>query len=212
MGLFGDIMRAFPYVFHPSTVLGAFILLLVHYEWVHQEDPDTGLWPRIGAFLAAGALSLAPTAVYMFVTGSGIRETTQGNAWQVDALVASGIFVTATVMWLVWRRYDLGTLVPSAMVVLAAVTVPYAALSPFWNVSGHVTTALMPTLYLTLVDRKYWPLLLIPAVMVPNRLYLGVHTWQQVVGAVVITTFVVVALYWHANDDSLDQARGPTRT
>ncbi|NHN42727.1 phosphatase PAP2 family protein [Halorubellus sp. JP-L1] len=206
MDVVAEFMRAYPYVFHPSTVLGVGILVLVHYEWAHQDDPDTGLWPRVGAFLVAGVLALAPTAVYMLVTGSGIRETTQGNVWQVDALVAGGIFITAAVTWLVWRHYDWGALVPPAMVALAAVTVPYAALSPFWNVSGHTITALMPTLYLTLVDRKFWPLLAIPAVMVPNRIYLDAHTWPQVVGAVVLTVVVVVALYWHANGGSLRPA------
>jgi len=212
MGLVAELMRAYPYVFHPSTVLGAGILVLIHYEWAHQDDPETGLWTRVGAFLATGVLALAPTAVYMFVTGSGVMETTKGNAWQVDALVAGGIFIVAALTWVAWRRYDWGTLVPPAMLALGVVAVPYVALSPFWNVSGHVITAVLPTLYLTLVDRKFWPLLAIPVVMVPNRIYLDAHTWPQVLGAFALTTAVVVALYWHANGGSLRPATQPIGT
>ena len=73
--------------------------------------------------------------------------------------------------------------------------VPYVLLSPFWNLSGHVLLSVMPTLYLVLVDRKFWPLLAVPAVMVPNRVIVEAHTWEQAVGAFFIAAVVVVALY-----------------
>lgn len=119
---------------------------------------------------------------------------TRGNAWQVDALVASGLLVAAGVSWWLWRRYEWGSLVPDAMVALAAVTLPYIALSPFWNVSGHVIMALMPALFLTLVDRRFWPLLAVPVSMVPNRVFLSAHTWAQSIGGFLIAAAVVVGV------------------
>jgi len=206
MDILEGFMTVFPYVFHPITVLGMGTLLLIRYEWAFQDRNRSALWRRVGVFLGAGLASLLPVAAFMLVTGSGVMETTKGNAWEVDALVAGGLFITSLVTWLVWRRYDWGQLVPTAMQALLVVTIPYALLSPFWNVSGHVITALMPTLYLTLVDRKYWPLLIIPVVMVPNRIYLDAHTWAQVIGAFVITMVVVLPVYWFANNRSLRPA------
>ena len=203
MSALGVAMRYYPYVFHPITVLGAAILLLIRHEWDGQGAPREDLWRRVAAFLGAGVLALVPTVAYFGMTGANPVTATQGTAWQMDALVASGIFLAAAVTWFVWRRYEWGALVPGMMQALAAVTVPYIALSPVWNVSGHVTIALMPTLYLTLVDRTYWPTLVVPLVMVPNRLYLDAHTFAQTVGALVITLAIVVALYWLQTDGSL---------
>jgi membrane-associated phospholipid phosphatase len=188
-------MEYYPYVFHPITVLGVGIIVLIHHEWRLQGAERSVLWRRIAAFLGSGVCSLAPTAAYMLVTGTGPIKTMKGNAWQVDALVASGVFISAGVTWYLWRRFEWGSLVPGAMQALAAVTIPYMALSPFWNVSGHVIIALMPTLYLTLVARKFWPLLAIPVVMVPNRIVLDAHTWAQTIGGFFIAAVIVVGLY-----------------
>jgi hypothetical protein len=195
MGLFRQAMPYFPYVFHPITVLGVGIAVLVHYEWARQEADRRALWRRLGVFAGAGVLSVLPSAAFMAATGQGVRETTKGNAWQVDALVATGLFVVAGAVWLAWWWYDWGSLVPDAMAVLAAVTVPYAALSPVWNVSGHVMIALMPTLFFTLVDRRFWPSLAVPVVMVPNRVVLDAHTWPQAVGGFLVAAVVVVGTY-----------------
>ena len=204
MSVLETAMRYYPYVFHPVTVLGVGILLLVHHEWARQDVDRSALWRRVGGFLGAGVLSLAPTAAYVLATGKRPLAVTHGNKWQVDALVASGIFVAAGVTWWLWHRYDWGDLVPGAMQALVLVTVPYAALSPFWNVSGHVVVSLMPTLYLTLVDRKFWPTLAIPTVMVYNRVYLNEHTLAQSVGALVLTVVLVVGLYWVQTGGSLN--------
>lgn len=99
MGLFYQAMTYYLYVFHPITVLGVSFLVLIHHEWARQNDDRSMLWRRIGGFLRAGLLSLIPTAAYVVVTGKRPLKVTQGNAWQVDALVASGLFIAAGVMW-----------------------------------------------------------------------------------------------------------------
>ncbi|MFC4552635.1 MULTISPECIES: phosphoesterase [Halorussus] len=206
MGVLDTAMEYYPYVFHPIMVLGVGTLVLVHHEWARQDADRSALWRRVAGFLGAGLLSLAPTLAYVLVTGKGVFQVTKGNAWQTDALVAGGVFVAAGASWLLWRYFDWGRLVPGWMEALALVSLPYLALSPVWNVSGHVTIALMPTLYLTLVDRKFWPTLAIPVVMVPNRIYLDAHTWAQVLGAFAITTVLVVGAYWYQTGGSLRSA------
>ena len=189
-------MEYYPYVVHPITVLGLGILVFIHYEWARQDADRSVLWRRVGGFFAVGALSLAPTVAYFLVLGTDPIQATQGNSWEMDALVASGLFIAAGGTWFLWKHFEWGPLIPDVMQALAAVTVPYIALSPVWNVSGHVIVSLMPTLYLTLVDRKFWPLLAIPLVMVVNRIYLNAHTLAQTVGGFLMATAIVVGIYW----------------
>lgn len=187
-------MRAYPYVLHPAVVVGAGALVLVHREWARQGGDRAALYRRAAAFLGAGALSLLPTLAYVVATGQGLYEVTKGNAWQVDALVAGGVLVAMGTTWLLWRRYGWGDLLPGYAEALALATVPYALLSPAWNVSGHVLMATAPTLYVTLVDRRFWPALAVPVVMVPNRVYLDAHTWaQSVVGLLLAAVLVACA-------------------
>lgn len=203
MSLLSQAMTYYPYVFHPITVLGVGILLLIHHEWARQNADRSVLWHRVGGFLGAGLLALVPTAAYFAITGANPVQSTMGNSWRMDALVAAGLFIAGVVTWYVWRRFDWGRLVPGMMAVLVAVTVPYIALSPFWNVSGHVIISLMPTLYLTLVDREFWPTLAVPTVMVPNRVFLDAHTWAQSIGGFLIATAIILGLYWLQNGGSL---------
>lgn len=201
-------MRLYPYVFHPAVMVGAGALVLIHYEWTRQGADRSAPRHRLVAFLGAGALSLVPTLAYAAATGQSLGAVTEGNVWQVDALVAGGVFFTAGASWYLWHRYDWGSLVPGYLEALVAATVPYIALSPFWNFSGHVTMALMPTLYLTLVDRRFWPTLAVPVVMIPNRVYLGAHDWAQCVGAFAVVAAIVAAVFRYQTGGELRAEQG----
>ncbi|WP_135305457.1 phosphatase PAP2 family protein [Haloarcula amylovorans] len=203
MSLLSQAMTYYPYVFHPITVLGVGILVLIHHEWTRQDGDQSVLWRRVGGFLGVGLLALIPTVAYFGITGANPIQSTMGNSWRMDALVAVGLFIAGVGMWYLWRHFDWGQLIPGAMVVLIAVTIPYIALSPFWNVSGHVIISLMPALYLALVDRKFWPFLAIPIVMVYNRIFLDAHTWAQSIGGFVIAAAIILGLYWLQTDGSL---------
>jgi membrane-associated phospholipid phosphatase len=206
--LFDRAMHAFPFVFHPTTVLGVGLLLLIHYEWDHQGADRSALWVRAGAFLGSGVLALVPTVAFMLITGRGVVETTQGNAWQVDWLVGGGVVISASITWLLWIYFEWGALVPGMMEALVLAMVPYLALSPVWNISGHVIVALLPTMYLALVDRRFWPLTLVPLAMVPNRVYLDAHTWAQGVGGLLLAGVITVAVHrWQVAEDGGRSAR-----
>ncbi|NIC00962.1 phosphatase PAP2 family protein [Halobacterium sp. R2-5] len=212
MGLVSQTMEYYPYVVHPITVLGVGIVLLVHHEWARQGLERSMLWRRIGAFLGVGVLSLVPTVAYFLVVGSGVVAATQGKSAVMDGLVASGLLIAAALTWAVWRHFDWGPLVPGAMQALAVVTVPYALVSPFWDISGHVIISLMPALYLTLVNRRFWPLLVFPIIMVPNRIYLDAHTWEQSIAGFLVAALVVGGVYWVQASGSLQPELGTTTT
>lgn len=194
MGLLGQSMTYYAFVFHPITVLGVGTLLLIYEEWSAQSADRSALRRRVAAFLGAGTLAVTPTVAYFLLRG-GLETALEGSSWRMDMLVAGGALIAAGTSWFLWRRFDWGALVPDAMEALAAVTVPYAALSPFWDISGHVIFALMPTLYLALVDRKYAPLLAVPVVMVPNRVYLNAHSLAQSVVGFAVAAAIVFGLY-----------------
>lgn len=208
MSAFSTLMTYYPYVFHPAVLVGGGLLLLVHHEWSRQDVGQSALFRRVGAFLGVGILSLLPTGAYVLATGQSPMQVTQGNTWQVDALVAGGVLVVCITLWYLWHRFDWGRLVPFGVLALAAATVPYAALSVFWNVSGHVIFAVVPTLSLTVLDRKFWPLLVVPLVMVPNRVFVEAHTWAQSVGGLLLATAAVVAVYASKRADENQTAAG----
>ncbi|MDG5777060.1 phosphoesterase [Haloarculaceae archaeon H-GB2-1] len=202
--MFDALMRAYPYVFHPATTLGLGLLVLLYYEWRRQSASRTALWRRLGVLLGSGSIAFSPTVVYMIVTGNGLRATTKGNVWQVDWLVGGGILLAMAALWTVWTRFGWGALFSNGLEAVTAAMVPYLLLSPFWNVSGHVIIAVVPLLYLTLVDATFWPLLAIPVVMVPNRIYLDAHTWPQALGAFVLGAALTLVVYRHRNGDGQD--------
>ena len=198
----------YPYVFHPITLVCLGMVLLIYHEWARHGADRAALYRRLGVFVAAGVLSLVPSGAYILVTGQGPVAVTQGNSWQVDALVASGLFVVAGTLWAAWRRYDWGALVPGGAAALALVTVPYIGLSPVWNVSGHVILSLWGPLYLTLVNRKFWPLMVVPVLMVPDRVIVNAHTWQQSIGAFLLAGALVTGLYYAQTGGSFKQEMG----
>lgn len=207
MSLLGRAIDLYGYVFHPITVIGLGALLLIHYEWADQSAGRSTLWKRWGAFLGAGVLALVPTVAFFVLQRGTLSKAFSGSSWKLDMMVAAGVFIGATVTWAVWRQYDWGDLVPGGMAALVAVIPPYAVLSPFWDISGHVIFALAPTLYLALLDRKFAPLLAIPVVMVPTRVIVNAHSTLESVAGFVVAAAIVVAVYlWRSPDSDSEPA------
>lgn len=172
-------MRVYETAFHPIWYAAAAGLLVVGYEWVHSDLGEGSLSRRLGAFSVAAVVAVVPAAVYLLATPARFGPTFVNPSWQVDVANAFGILLAVGILWGVWRAYDWGDLVPGAALVLVGTLLPYAAIAPFWNISGHVSFTAAPTYYLLLVDRRFWPLLAVPALMVVNRPVLGWHTWLQ---------------------------------
>ncbi|WP_135362915.1 phosphoesterase [Halosimplex halophilum] len=210
MSLLGRAVDLYGYVFHPSTVIGLGVLLLIHYEWAGQSADRSLLWKRWGAFVGAGVLGFVPTLAFFALQRGTLSKAFSGSSWQLDMMVASGVVLGAAITWGVWRRYDWGRLVPGGMAALIAVVPPYAALSPFWDISGHVIFALAPTLYLALLDRKFLPLLAIPVVMVPTRVLVNAHSALESVAGFVVAAAIVVAVYLWRSPGSEREATAAT--
>lgn len=181
-----EFMRVYRYVFHPLAFLFATWLLLVYYEWNGESDDLRNLAVRVGAVVAIGLAALIPTGVYLLVTDQAARAAVAGNDWPVDLATASGLVIAGGLAWVVWSATGWGSATKGAAVAIVVTAVPYAPLSVVWNVSGHVAFSTVPALYLASLDRKFAPLLVVPLLMVPNRPLLGMHTWPQAIGGLLL--------------------------
>ena len=157
MNLLTEFMEVYRHAFHPLVVLVGCSLLLVYDAWSANPDPSGSLRTRIATALGIEALAVAPVPLYLFVTGRSVASLTLGNDWRSDLLTGGSLFVASALLWYVWRAKDWGSEMRGASRTILVVTVPYVLLSLVWNVSGHVTFTLVPTLYLALVDRRYCP-------------------------------------------------------
>lgn len=191
MGLLQQFMDVYRYAVHPFVVTLGGGLALVYHEWREQSAPGRALWYRVGAVALVTVLAMVPLFAFLLATGRDAFRL--DNAWYVDLTLGTGLLIAGATAWHLWSRFDWGTETRSAVTALLVTVVPYTALSLVWNVSGHVTFTLVPTLYLTLVDRSYWPLLAVPVLMVPNRPMVGMHTWPQSVAGLVLGLAGVLA-------------------
>lgn len=199
-------MRLYEVVFHPLWFAAMTGLVLVVYEWSRNSGDRSELGVRLGVLLGVLAVGSLPALGYVLLSPVAIGVAFTNPPWQVDVASAVGVVVTAAGLWFVWRHYDWGKLVPGGALVLVATLVPYAAIAPFWDISGHVTFTTALSLYLALVDRRFAPVVLVALVMIVNRPYLGAHTWLQSIAGFVLAVVVVAGVVTFVLDDGI----GPT--
>jgi hypothetical protein len=179
-------MHTFEAVFHPLWFATASVLVLVVYEWYPNGGDAVQLGKRLGTVLAVIALGRLPALGYVLLSPIGFQRALDEPPWQVDVISVVGVALTAGALWLLWRRFDWGRVVPGGAAVLLATLVPYVAVAPFWNVSGHVTFTTSLAVYLVAVDRRFAPAFLVPLVSVANRPFVDAHTWLQSVAGFVL--------------------------
>jgi len=114
-------------------------------------------------------------------------------AWTTNATGSVGLAVGLLVIRGWWRRADWGPVVPEYALLLVAVTVPHLMITPVWDVSSHVLYAVVPAGFLTLVDRRAAPLVLVALGMVVARPLAGAHTWGESFGGLALGVAALAA-------------------
>lgn len=177
-------------VFAPELFVLICMLALVTYEWRSRAGGGADLG-RIGAQVGVIALAWAiGLAVYL-----GVPALLDAPPeWAPDATGSAGLALGMVLVWGVWRQQAWGDHVPTFALALIVVTVPHLLITPVWDVSSHVTYALVPAGVLVLVASRFLPLLLIAIGMVPARPLSGAHTWPEAIGGVVLAA-VVLAVF-----------------
>jgi len=199
-------MRLYEVVFHPLWFAVMTGLVLVVYEWSRNSGDRTELGVRLGVLLGVLAVGSLPALGYVLLAPVAVDAAFTNPPWQVDVASAAGVVVTASGLWFAWRHYDWGTLMPGGALVLVATLVPYVAVAPFWNISGHVTFTTALSLYLAVVDRRFAPVMLVGLIMIFNRPYLGAHTWLQSIAGFALALVVVAGAVTFVLEDGI----GPT--
>lgn len=190
-----EFMKYYAIVFHPLVFLFVVSLVMIRYEWNRQDVGWPLLWTRMLAFVGITALALIPDVIYILFFTPNTNMILLGNSWEVDLLTGLSLFIAASLAYYTWHINQWGPVLERAVVILAVVAVPHVLISPFWNFSGHVAFSMMPAFYVTLVDKKFWPLLIIPTIMVANRPLVGAHTWTQSITAYIVAGVLTYAIY-----------------
>jgi membrane-associated phospholipid phosphatase len=197
MNLLREVMAVYQYAFHPGVVLAASLFVLAYSGWSRDHTGVGSLGVRIATLVGVELVAALPVALYLLVRRPPVLRLTAGTDWRINVVTAASLVVAGTLLWFYWSAKPWRSEVATAGLALVATAIPYGLLAPLWNVSGHVTFTVVPTLLLALADRRFWPLLVIPAVMVVNRPVLGAHTWlQSLAGLGLGTAGVLAARRW----------------
>lgn len=199
-----ELARAFSELFAPEYfVLFCTVSLLV-FEWRSRGRADR-LLSRVGVVGAAWALAFA-----VYQATPLLFEPVP--PWGEDLVGGLGLAFGFSVIWAAWRRRRWGPLVPEFATLLISLTVLHSVIVPFWDISGHVIYTTAPSGYLSFVDRRFAPLLVVAVGMVASRPLAGAHTWLQSIAGFAVAGAFVLGLVWkHARSETAAEDRLATR-
>ncbi len=177
---FVQLMEIYDDVFSPVYFMFLCALVVVYYDSKRTGKLKQGLAIAFAAYAIA------------YVTYSTWYFISQMPQWVEDFLAVTGLMlgVLMAMVAMVKKIYD--GIVREAVYIIVVLSAPYMAISPFWNISGHVAYTTAPALYLVTLNRKFLPLMLIPIIMVINRPVIGAHTVAQSVAGFILAALVVV--------------------
>ncbi len=180
---FAQLMEIYDDVFNPLYYMLFCALIVVHYDAKRTGKLKEALLVTIVAYTVA----ISTYSLWHLVRNPSTPQ------WVEDMLAVSGLALATLIGFYAVRKNIYDGLVKLGLLVLAALTVPYAMISVFWNISGHVAYTTAPTLFLTRIDKKFYPLMAVPLLMVVNRPIVGAHSWEESVAGFVLAS--VVTLY-----------------
>lgn len=180
-------MLMYQNVFNPIYFLLLCSLLIVYHEYKRFGG---NFIKRILTILFAWIVAYTIYKLYFFL---GFVKF--GYQWIEDFFAVFALLVACLICLFVWRRSKWGHYIPLAIKVAFVLSVIYAIISRFWNISGHVTYTTAPVVYLMMViDKRYLLLLTVPLIMVVNRPLVYAHTWLQSICGFILGLAVTVLL------------------
>jgi len=168
--LFYSFMLWYQKIFHPVYFLLICAFIVIYIEWRNN-----------GGSLAARVLTLITAWVIGFVIYNmhSVFYPSASEQWIEDVFAAIGAATAILITLVLWKIKGFGVEWIGNIVGTIAVLVPFAIISPFWNISGHVTFTTAPVVYIVALERRWIWLFIIPLVMIINRPVVGAHTVAQ---------------------------------
>jgi len=188
---FYQLMEVYDDVFNPLYFLLVCALIVVYYDSKVTKKLPQALAVTFGAYLIA----YATYSIWYFIQPA--------PQWIEDALAVCGLFLGLMVAMLAIVTGIYNGIVLRGAYYLIVLSVPYVIISMFWNISGHVAYTTAPVLFLIYLNRKWWPLIVIPLVMIVNRPIVNAHTPAQSVAGFLLALVVFLGFYlysWRRKD------------
>lgn len=176
-------MEIYDDVFNPIYFMLLCALVVVYYDS-----------KKTGKFLQAVAITLGAYLI-AYSTYSIWYFIQPAPQYIEDLLAVSGLFLAIMIAMLGLIKGIYNGVILRAINYLIALSIPYAIISYFWNISGHVAYTTAPVLFLIHLDRRWWPLLVIPLIMVVNRPMVQAHTLEQSIAGFLLASVVFLGFY-----------------
>ena len=182
---FYQIMLFYKDAFDPKYFLFLSFILIVFYDWKNQTKEIKYFFERIAVISISYIVALIfIDLILMQIVGQSLSYP----LYLEDYSNLAGLMLGLALSIALWKKLKFGKEFLHAAFGLLAVSIPFAVISYFWNISGHVTYTAAPVTYLVLLDRRLLLLYAIPVVMVFNRPYVGAHTPLQSISGFILGT------------------------
>lgn len=170
-------------VFNPIYFMMLCALVVIYYDSKKTGKLLQAVAVTIGAYLIA----YATYSIWYFIQPA--------PQYIEDFLAVSGLFLAIMIAMLGMIKGIYDGIVMKAIYFLIALSIPYLVISFFWNISGHVAYTTAPVMFLIYLDRRWWPLMTIPLIMIVNRPIVQAHTPEQSVAGFVLAVVVFLGFY-----------------
>lgn len=182
---FYQIMLFYKDAFDPKYFLFLSFILIVFYDWKNQTKEIKYFFERIAVISISYIVALIIVDLIMMQI---VGRSSSYPQYLEDYSNLAGLMLGLALSIALWKKLKFGKEFLHAAFGLLAVSIPFAVISYFWNISGHVTYTAAPVTYLVLLDRRLLLLYVIPVVMVFNRPYVGAHTPLQSISGFILGT------------------------
>ena len=185
---FYQIMLFYQDAFDPKYFLFLSFILIVFYDWKNQTKEIKYFFERIAVISISYIVALIIIDLIMMQI---VGRSSSYPQYLEDYSNLAGLMLGLALSIALWKKLKFGKEFLHAAFGLLAVSIPFAVISYFWNISGHVTYTAAPVTYLVLLDRRLLLLYGIPVIMVFNRPYVGAHTPLQSISGFILGTAVM---------------------
>lgn len=182
---FYQIMLFYKDAFDPKYFLFLSFILIVFYDWKNQTKEIKYFFERIAVISISYIVALIIIDLIMMQI---VGRSSSYPQYLEDYSNLAGLMLGLALSIALWKKLKFGKEFLHAAFGLLAVSIPFAVISYFWNISGHVTYTAAPVTYLVLLDRRLLLFYAIPVVMVFNRPYVGAHTPLQSISGFILGT------------------------